>query len=129
MKMEIFKQKCRGILGLEEERQRVRQPQRTQVEEQMIMNNDLYVEEDEYYEDSVQTEVVDIVTAYKSLKLAMNKNMKGLGEAVQVNQNAGYLKPTMTSRQAQRQRVGLPPRSAATQDSFSMIPRGHTAPA
>lgn len=52
------------------------------MEDQMIMNNDLYVDEDDYYEDSVQTEVVDIVTAYKSLKLAMNKNMKGLGEAV-----------------------------------------------
>ena len=48
-----------------------------------MMNGDLYVEdEDEYNEDSVQTEVVDIITAYKSLKLAMNKNMKGLGDAV-----------------------------------------------
>jgi hypothetical protein len=63
-----------------------------------MMNGDLYVEdEDEYGEESVQAEVVDIVTAYKSLKLAMNKNMKGLGEVVQ-NANKGYLKPTMTSR-------------------------------
>lgn len=62
------------------------------------MNNDLYTGDDDYEEDSIQAEVVDIVTAYKSLKLAMNKNMKGLGEAVQINQNAGYLKPTMTSR-------------------------------
>ena len=64
----------------------------------MMMNGDLYVEdEDEYYDEDVQAEVVDIVTAYKSLKLAMNKNMKGLGEVPQ-NNNKGYLKPTMTSR-------------------------------
>lgn len=47
----------------------------------MIMNNDLYTGDEDYAEESVQAEVVDIVTAYKSLKLAMNKNMKGLGEA------------------------------------------------
>ena len=64
----------------------MRQPQRAPEEEQMIMNNDLYTgEDDDYIDDEIQTEVVDIVTAYKSLKLAMNKNMKGLGEAAQIN--------------------------------------------
>ena len=39
----------------------------------------------------------------------MSKNVKGLGEAP-VNQNLkGYLKPTLSSKQAQRQVHGLPP--------------------
>ena len=81
MKMEIFKQKCRNILGVDQEVPQVKKPTRTLAEEQMIMNNDLYTGDEDYAEESVQAEVVDIVTAYKSLKLAMNKNMKGLGEA------------------------------------------------
>lgn len=43
-------------------------------------------------------EPLDIVTAYKSLKLAMSKNLKGLGEGREQCQGKGYLKPTMASR-------------------------------
>lgn len=43
-------------------------------------------------------EVVDIVTAYKSLKLVINKNIKGVAEGREQCTGKGYLKATMASR-------------------------------
>ena len=52
---------------------------------------------------------MDIVSAYKSLKLAMNKNLKGLDSGKEHTQGKGYLKPTVNSRQIARMNLGLPP--------------------
>jgi hypothetical protein len=60
------------------------------------------------------SETLDIVTAYKSLKLAMNKNMKGLEKGREVCAGKGYLKPTIASRQAKRVRLGFPPMSVSS---------------
>jgi hypothetical protein len=46
--------------------------------------------------------MMDIVSAYKSLKLVMTKNIKGLNTADDININKNYLKPTIASRGAQR---------------------------
>lgn len=57
--MEIFKQKCRNILDIDlgNSRPQSKQQQQYPAEQQMMMNGDLYVEdEDEYNEDSVETE-------------------------------------------------------------------------
>ena len=54
-----------------------------------------YAEEGDY---GSGADPLDIVTAYKSLKLAMSKNLKGLGEGREQCQGKGYLKPTMASR-------------------------------
>jgi len=45
-------------------------------------------------------DAVDIVTAYKSLKMAMSKTVKGLGDMKDQINSKGYLKSTMASRQA-----------------------------
>lgn len=95
MKMEVFKQQCRDILG-------------TESAPPMTQNNDIYdeiPEADPYH----ATEVVDIVTAYKSLKLAMSKNLRGVAGGREMVTGKGYLKSTMASKQAQRQAMGLPP--------------------
>ena len=75
MKMELFKAKCRDILQpaalVREEEPR---------ENSAINEQDEYQAVDQESQGSKTTEQVDIVTAYKGLKLAMSKNMKGLGE-------------------------------------------------
>ena len=48
------------------------------------------------------------MTAYKSLKLAMGKNMRGIEKGREVVQGKGYLKPTIATRQAKRARLGFP---------------------
>ena len=53
--------------------------------------------------------MIDIVTAYKSLKLAMNKNVRGLEKGREHINGKGYLKPTIASRQAKRLTLGYPP--------------------
>lgn len=88
---------------------------------------------------SVAVEAVDIVTAYKSLKLAMNKNIKGLATEANDNINMkNYLKPTLASRQAQRMPVrtgyaGLPASANAllpeiNRGSIRTAPMGTTRP-
>jgi hypothetical protein len=59
-------------------------------------------------------EVLDIVTAYKSLKLAMNKNIKGIEKGREVCAGKGYLKPTIASRQAKRVTLGYAPLTMST---------------
>ena len=84
MKMEVFKQQCRDILG-------------TESAPPMTRNNDIYdemPEADPYH----ATEVVDIVTAYKSLKLAMSKNLRGVAGGREMVTGKGYLKSTMASK-------------------------------
>ena len=69
MKMEIFREKCRNILGA---------PSRPLV---TSTDRDEYQDETESYNDvAYEGEVVDIVTAYKSLKLVMSKKIKGVAE-------------------------------------------------
>ena len=80
-------------------------------------------------------EVLDIVTAYKSLKLAMNKNLKGIEKGREVCAGKGYLKPTIASRQAKRMTLGYTPLTLSTQyvpdEASATLPaiRGSTAPA
>jgi len=74
-----------------------------------------------------QSELLDIVTAYKSLKLQMNKNFKGLDKGREHCQGKGYLKPTIVSRQAERLTLGLPPMVLDTESQLPPI-RGQTAP-
>lgn len=74
--------------------------------------------------------VIDIITAYKSLKLAMTKNTKGLNVGREECSGKNYLKPTVASRQANRVKpmhgaTGLPPLSA---DGLNNNRRGQTAP-
>lgn len=61
-------------------------------------NNDIYEEEYESSELYQAADVVDIVTAYKSLKLAMSKNLKGVAGGREMVTGKGYLKPTMASK-------------------------------
>lgn len=75
------------------------------------MDSNNYETGDNY---STTSEALDIVTAYKSLKLAMSKNSKGLSGGRENCNGKGYLKPTMASRQAHRETVGLPPLTAST---------------
>ena len=95
--MDIFKQQCRNILGLQNQ------------EEQAVQN----LEDNSHI--GYGSEVLDIVAAYKSLKLAMNKNLKGLETGREHCQGKGYLKPTINSRQIQRMNLGLPPLGQSTQ--------------
>jgi hypothetical protein len=44
------------------------------------------------------SEVLDIVTAYKGLKLAMNKTLKGLDKGRDFCNGKGYLRPTINTR-------------------------------
>lgn len=81
------------------------------------------------------SEVVDIVTAYKSLKLVMTKNVKGLAEGREQCTGKGYLKPTMASRQQTRGHrpplIGGGAPQAMPPGPDAMLPlinRGHTAP-
>ena len=76
------------------------------------------------------SDLLDIVTAYKSLKLAMNKNLKGLEKGREFCQGKNYLKPTINSNQVARMNLGLPPLGESTQGA-STLPqiRGQTAPA
>ena len=48
------------------------------------------------------SDVIDIVSAYKSLKLVMTKNVKGMVEGREHINGKNYLKPTIASRQATR---------------------------
>ena len=89
MKMEIFRERCRNILGV---------PNRP-------FNENLHQEVDAEFADmesihdrAYEGEVVDIVTAYKSLKLVMSKNIKGVAEGREQVTGKGYLKQTMASR-------------------------------
>lgn len=73
---------------------------------------------------------LDIVSAYKSLKLAMNKNMKGLNRGRDHVTGKGYLRPTIISKQTERINLGLPPlKSQQTLDHSLIQNRGRTAPA
>ena len=72
---------------------------------------------------------LDIVSAYKSLKLAMNKNMKGLTRGRDHVTGKGYLRPTIISKQTERINLGLPPfTSQQTLDHSILQNRGRTAP-
>jgi hypothetical protein len=89
MKMELFRERCRNILG---------GPARP-------LGGGLNQDDDPDYDDiesfndiAYEGEVVDIVTAYKSLKLVMSKNVKGVAEGREQVTGKGYLKPTMASR-------------------------------
>ena len=63
------------------------------------MNNDLFDNSLEQRSQSNNAvDMIDIVTAYKSLKLAMNKNMRGLEKGREHCNGKGYLKPTIASR-------------------------------
>ena len=86
-------------------------------------------EETMSYADSNGDNIIDIITAYKSLKLAMSKNSKGLNVGREECQGKNYLKPTVASRHANRQKripggPGLPPLSADPNANR----RGQTAP-
>jgi len=104
--MEIFKQKCRHILNGEVDLTSGFKAGTSNKMEPQKMNEDLegepgYYPEDEYYMNSHQSAVVDqvdIITAYKSLKLAMSKTVKGLGDVKEQLSSKGYLKSTMASR-------------------------------
>lgn len=72
MKMELFRERCRNILG---------------VPSRQLGGGLNQVDDQNYYDDmesfndiAYEGEVVDIVTAYKSLKLVMSKNVKGVAE-------------------------------------------------
>ena len=43
-------------------------------------------------------DVIDIVSAYKSLKLIMTKNIKGMSDGREFVIGKNYLKPTIASR-------------------------------
>lgn len=76
-------------------------------------------------------DVLDIVQAYKSLKIAMVKNMRGLEKGREHIYGKGYLQPTIATRQAHRITLGLPPLgmgAQAGQDSLLPPMRGQTAP-
>ena len=92
LKMEVFKQQCRNILGIQEQQKQAPPSDYSQDQDSAI-----------------GSDALDIVTAYKSLKLAMNKNIKGLDKGREQCQGKGYLKPTINSRQAERITMGLPP--------------------
>ena len=51
------------------------------------------------YPDPSSDNVIDIISAYKSLKLAMTKNSKGLNVGREECSGKNYLKPTVASRQ------------------------------
>ena len=84
--MEVFKQQCRQILTGDIESA-----------SQTHQNIDIYDEVLDY-DIPVATDAVDLVTAYKSLKLAMSKNLKGLAGGREMVTGKGYLKPTMASK-------------------------------
>lgn len=128
MKMEVFRERCRNVLGVAS----------VPLGKTRHGSGEEPGYEDEF--DSLQdvayaSEVVDIVTAYKSLKLVMTKNVKGLAEGREQCTGKGYLKPTMASRQQSRGHRP-PPLGAGTAGNLppaseSMLPlinRGHTAP-
>lgn len=127
MKMEGFRERCRNILGGSSSQQ-----------SKMRTGNADLADEEELGDDVAYTsEVVDIVTAYKSLKLVMSKNTKGLAEGREQCTGKNYLKPTMASRQQSRGfRVppvggsGIGTANAAPQAMLPMIDRGRmgTAP-
>jgi hypothetical protein len=51
---------------------------------------------------SSQGNFIDLVGAYRSLKLAMSKNVKGLGDAKEQVNNKNFLKPTIASMQTNK---------------------------
>lgn len=123
MKMEIFKQQCRNILGtVEEEPMPKPTPPPAQPDPVFYADPDLE-------ETSTDQDNLDIVTAYKSLKLAMSKNLKGLAEGREQCSGKGYLKPTMASRQAQRETLGMNLNTGQSESSRFPAIRGQTAPA
>jgi hypothetical protein len=82
------------------------------------------------YPEAGTENVIDIIAAYKSLKLAMTKNSKGLNVGREECNGKNYLKPTVASRGTNRPKpmhgtTGLPPLSA---DGLNNR-RGQTAPA
>lgn len=97
--MDSFKQKCRRVLGggassLQPEWE-VPGDQTSHEYELMSRGNDQ----------------VDLITAYKSLKHSMHKNLKGLGRGRDLCTGKGFLRPTIISQQAERLTAGLPPHS------------------
>lgn len=73
MKMEGFRERCRNVLGVASvPLGRGKAGSRDEAG---------YEDDDGFLDDvAYASEVVDIVTAYKSLKLVMTKNVKGLAE-------------------------------------------------
>lgn len=128
MKMEVFRERCRDVLGVS--RAPLGQTKSAHGEDAGY-EEDFGILEDVAY----TSEVVDIVTAYKSLKLVMTKNVKGLAEGREQCTGKGYLKPTMASRQHARGNRP-PPLGVGTANSLPPVPdaahplvnRGHTAP-
>lgn len=66
-------------------------------------------------------DLLDIVTAYKSLKLAVNKTHYGLDKGRDHISGKGYLKPTISTKQAERITLGLPLISGSVQDQLPFI--------
>lgn len=95
MRMELFKQQCRNLLGWGEEPSPPQQPAEEPSAYDYVPGESAQYENAEM---STSSEALDIVTAYKSLKLAMSKNLKGLAGGREACNGKGYLKPTMASR-------------------------------
>ena len=115
LKMEIFKQQCRNILMDESEKPKTAQSTRHRTENQLYGEPSLYDDRVSY--PNTDDNAIDIISAYKSLKLAMTKNTKGLNIGREVCSGKNYLKPTVASRQGKRVKPmlgssGLPPLSA-----------------
>jgi hypothetical protein len=95
MKMEGFRERCRYVLGVANPAPLGKGPNGS--------GEEAYEDDYGFLDDvAYASEVVDIVTAYKSLKLVMTKNIKGLAEGREQCTGKGYLKQTMASRQQAR---------------------------
>lgn len=125
IKMDVFKQQCRNILGIAEKSEEQYYAQKAS---QALAESSLGQSQCSQQ----ATEALDIVTAYKTLKHAMSKNLRGIEKGREVCAGKGYLKPTVASRQAKRVTLGYAPLTLSTQHmNDSQLPaiRGSTAPA
>ena len=94
--MDSFKQKCRKVLGSGASLQ----PEPEIPEDEPSHEYQIYA--------SKGSDQVDLITAYKSLKHSMHKNLKGLGRGRDLCTGKGFLRPTIISLQAERLPAGLP---------------------
>ena len=121
--MQLFKMRCREILNDD--------PQRKNVDSKMQASSANSELEEAMMEDvAYDGDAIDIVTAYRQLKLDMQKNIKGLNGGREVINGKGYLKPTMSSAQQKfRDKPSIPYnlRMGLSDNALPQI-RGHTAP-
>lgn len=120
-RMKLFNLRCRDILNDNPQRP----PKTTSSQLNQSTSQDDVMEDVAYDGDAI-----DIVTAYRQLKLDMQKNIKGLNQGRELINGKGYLKQTMSSAQQKFRDAPKVPenvRMGLNNDALPQI-RGHTAP-